>query len=89
MITPLFADQPLNARRVAEIGAGVTVLPRDRDAVPGAVDPTDLRRAITEALADSELVAGARRVADEMAALPWVADAVAVITGTHPVPRSE
>ena len=81
VITPLFADQPHNARRVAEVGAGVTVVPRDPDAVAGAVDPTDLHRAITEVLADPGPRAVAGRIAGEMAALPPVADAVAVITG--------
>jgi UDP:flavonoid glycosyltransferase YjiC (YdhE family) len=83
VITPLFADQPQNARRVADVGAGVTVVPRDPEAVAGAVDPVDLRRGITDVLADPAFAAGARRVADEITALPPVADAVGVITGAR------
>lgn len=81
VITPLFADQPQNARRVAEVGAGVAVVPRDPAAVASAVDPADLRRAITDVLADPAPAAAARRIAGEIAALPPVADAVSVISG--------
>ncbi|MEJ2889306.1 glycosyltransferase [Actinomycetospora aeridis] len=77
VITPLFADQPDNARRVAAIGAGVAV---GSGALDGTVDPADLRRAITEVLADPAYAGAARRVADEIHALPPVDEAVEVIT---------
>ncbi|GAA4901709.1 glycosyltransferase [Actinomycetospora succinea] len=80
VITPLFADQPENARRVAEIGAGVRVGPRDPGAPTSAIDPADLRRAITDVLADPAPAAVARRVAAEIDALPPADDAVAVIS---------
>jgi UDP:flavonoid glycosyltransferase YjiC (YdhE family) len=83
VITPLFADQPLNARRVVAAGAGIAVGPRDPQAGTSAVDPADLRRAITEVLADPARTTAARRVADEIATLPPVADAVPVITGAR------
>jgi UDP:flavonoid glycosyltransferase YjiC (YdhE family) len=80
VIAPLFADQPENARRVADIGAGVQVVPRDQNAPTSAVDPADLRRAITDVLSDPAPAAVARRLAREIDALPPVDEAVAVIT---------
>lgn len=49
----------------------------------GAVDPADLRRAITDMLADPAPGMVARRIADEIAGLPPVAEAVTVIAGTR------
>ncbi len=88
VITPLFADQPENARRVAELGAGVAVGPRDQGAPTSAIDPADLRRAIVDVLSDPERAAAARRLADEIEALPPADEAVAVITAAarRPVP---
>jgi UDP:flavonoid glycosyltransferase YjiC (YdhE family) len=80
VIAPLFADQPANARRVADLGAGVEVGSRDQGALTSVVDPADLRRAITEVLSDPAPAAVARRVAGEIGALPSVDEAVAVIT---------
>jgi UDP:flavonoid glycosyltransferase YjiC (YdhE family) len=82
VITPLFADQPDNARRVAEVGAGVAVGPRAPGDPTSAVDPADLRRAITHVLSDPATAAAAHRLAGEIDALPPVDEAVAVITGT-------
>jgi UDP:flavonoid glycosyltransferase YjiC (YdhE family) len=80
VIVPLFADQPENARRVADLGAGVKVGPRDQGAPTSAVDPADLRHAITDVLSDRAATAAARRLADEIASLPPADEAVAVIT---------
>jgi UDP:flavonoid glycosyltransferase YjiC (YdhE family) len=80
VIAPLFADQPENARRVADLGAGVAVGPRDQEAPTSAVDPADLRRAITDVLADPGPAEVARRLAREIDALPPTDEAVAVIT---------
>ncbi|NMO92292.1 glycosyltransferase [Actinomycetospora sp. TBRC 11914] len=80
VITPLFADQPMNARRVGELGAGVVVRPRDAGAPSSAVEPSDLRRAIAHVLDDPAAAVVARGVAEEIAALPPADDAVAVIT---------
>ena len=82
VITPLFADQPENARRVAEVGAGVIAGPREQGDPTSAVDPADLRCAINHVLSDPATAAAARRLAREIDALPAVEEAVAVITGT-------
>jgi UDP:flavonoid glycosyltransferase YjiC (YdhE family) len=82
VIVPLFADQPENARRVADLGAGVAVGPRDEGAPTSAVDPADLRQAIGDVLSDRAATAAARRLADEIAALPPADEAVAVISAT-------
>jgi UDP:flavonoid glycosyltransferase YjiC (YdhE family) len=63
---PLFVDGPANARRVAELGAGI-------------VAEDDLAGAVRALLADPGYALAAARVADEIAALPPVEDAVGVI----------
>jgi UDP:flavonoid glycosyltransferase YjiC (YdhE family) len=70
VVTPLGADQPHNARRVAAVGAGI--------ALP-APDPASLRAAVERVLADADFGRGARRIADEIAALPPVDAAVPVL----------
>jgi UDP:flavonoid glycosyltransferase YjiC (YdhE family) len=67
VITPLGADQPDNAQRVAAVGAGL--------ALP-APDAHTLRAAIEQVLADPELRRGARRLADEMASMASIERAV-------------
>lgn len=89
VITPLFADQPVNARRIAELGAGIEVGPPDPGGPTSAVDPADLRRAILDVLSDPGPAAAARRLAHEIAALPPVDEAVAVITATAAPRRDE
>jgi UDP:flavonoid glycosyltransferase YjiC (YdhE family) len=66
-VLPLFADQPHNARRVTELGAGLTL---DRAARAGD--------AVRWLLADPAYRRAAERVAVAMRALPTVDDAVAV-----------
>lgn len=78
VVTPLFADQPVNARRVAGCGAGVHV-PHRPDAPSSAVDPADLRHGIESVLADPSFAGAARTVAAEIAGLPPVDEAVAVV----------
>jgi MGT family glycosyltransferase len=78
VITPLFADQPESARRVAEVGAGLRV---GTGGPTSAVDPGELRRAITDVLADPGFAATARGLAAETRALPPVDEAVEVIVG--------
>jgi UDP:flavonoid glycosyltransferase YjiC (YdhE family) len=63
---PLFVDGPANARRVAELGAGI-------------VAGDDLRGAVGALLDDPAYEAAATRIADEIAALPPVDDATEVI----------
>jgi UDP:flavonoid glycosyltransferase YjiC (YdhE family) len=61
VIFPAFADQPRNAARVAELGAGIAL-----DSLDG------LASAIRRVLDEPSYRAAARRVADEIAALPPV-----------------
>lgn len=57
VVVPLFADQPDNARRVQELGAGVTVTPPDAAAIHSA---------IRRVLDDASVRAAARGLAEEM-----------------------
>jgi UDP:flavonoid glycosyltransferase YjiC (YdhE family) len=62
---PVFADQPINAARVAEFGAGIAL----------EMTPDGLRRlgaAVRELLDDPRYSGAAEEVADEMASLPEV-----------------
>lgn len=61
------ADQPYNAQRIADVGAGL--------ALP-APDLASLRAAIERVLVDPELQAGAKKMAADIAALPSLDDAV-------------
>jgi UDP:flavonoid glycosyltransferase YjiC (YdhE family) len=72
VVVPLFADQPHNARRLTEIGAGVVVDPDQLGRLPGAV------RGL---LADRSYRAAARRVADETKQLPTVDTATRILRG--------
>src|SRR5262249_31994141 len=65
---PLFADQPENAQRVADLGAGLRL-----DGVGG------LAAVVRELLENPSYRAGARAVADEIAALEPVARAVGLL----------
>jgi UDP:flavonoid glycosyltransferase YjiC (YdhE family) len=67
-VVPLFADQPDNAQRVAELGAGLRL-----DGVSG------LGEAVSELLAVPSYRANAREVAAEIAALPPVGEAVGLL----------
>ena len=73
VVMPLFADQPQNARRVAEVGAGVAVEP-NREDLDATVSP--LREAIRSVLDDPSYGERARALADELRALPVVDDAL-------------
>ncbi len=79
VVAPLFADQPDNARRVAAVGAGVVVEPRDARAIRSDVDPADLRDAITAVLTDDAYARAARVIAAEVRALPAVDHAPALL----------
>lgn len=67
VITPITADQPDNARRVEEAGAGTMLL---------QPDATSLRAAIGRALVEPEMRAAAARIAREMSVMPSMDDAV-------------
>jgi MGT family glycosyltransferase len=66
VVVPLFADQPQNARRVAEVGAGVAVTP----------DAGSIRAAVLHVLEEPSYRAAAQALAEEMRAQPAVDDAV-------------
>ncbi|MET0768363.1 MAG: glycosyltransferase [Solirubrobacteraceae bacterium] len=71
-LVPLFVDGPANAARVAELGAGIAL--DGPDAVREALAP-----AVRRLLEEPAYRAAAREVAAEIAALPPVDDAVAVL----------
>jgi MGT family glycosyltransferase len=73
VVLPLFADQPFNARRVAETGAGIAVLP-DRENPPKTL--AELRGAIETVLAEPSYGERARALAAELEAEPPVDEAV-------------
>lgn len=67
-LIPLFADQPLNARSVAELGAGVVLDER-----------ADTAAAVAGILGEARFRAAARRVAEEIRDLPPVDEAVGAL----------
>jgi UDP:flavonoid glycosyltransferase YjiC (YdhE family) len=71
-VLPFFADQPYNARRVAQIGAGVAL-------EGGVAAAGELPRAIRALIEDPRYRRQAERVAAEVAALPPADDAVRVL----------
>ena len=75
-VVPLFADQPHNARRVAEIGAGIAVAPDQLMRLPDAV---------RSLLADGSYRAAAGRIADNAKRLPTVDDATKMPARASPV----
>jgi UDP:flavonoid glycosyltransferase YjiC (YdhE family) len=76
VVPPMFADQPANALRVVELGAGVLVEPRGAAAATmgrfGPGDAARLRLAIESVLADPSYRQAARAVAAELRAQPSV-----------------
>lgn len=78
VMTPLFADQPRNARLVQQAGAGV-VVEGDRETGAAAALPSAerIRAAVEQALADPRLKPAAARIAAELSAAPTVAEALA------------
>jgi UDP:flavonoid glycosyltransferase YjiC (YdhE family) len=71
-VMPFFADQPYNARRVAQVGAGIAL-------EGGVAAASELPRAIRTMLEEPRYRRQAERVAAEVAALPPVDDAVRVL----------
>ena len=72
VVVPLFADQPHNARRVAEIGAGIALAPDQLVRLPDAVRTL---------LADRSYRAVAGRIADGAKQLPTVDTAAKILRG--------
>ena len=76
VVVPLFADQPQNARRVAEVGAGLAVEP-DGDNPPATIEP--LREALRAVLREPSYRQRARALAEELRAEPPVDEAVPLL----------
>jgi UDP:flavonoid glycosyltransferase YjiC (YdhE family) len=72
VIVPMGADQPHNGRLVAAAGAGLTLVKPDAGA---------LRAAVQTALAAPGLRLQARRLAEEIAAMPTIDDVVDAMVG--------
>ena len=70
VLVPMFADQPFNARRVADLGAGLVV----EDVL------TQLQPAVRAVLDDPRYRDRSGRIADEIAALPPIDAAVDALT---------
>jgi UDP:flavonoid glycosyltransferase YjiC (YdhE family) len=70
VVVPLFADQPYNARRVADLGAGIALEPDELVRLPDAV---------RSLLADRSYRAAAARIADGARRLPTVDTATAIL----------
>jgi UDP:flavonoid glycosyltransferase YjiC (YdhE family) len=84
VVMPLFAqDQWRNARRVAELAAGVALEgpARDTFALPGPEVLAALPGAVEHVLLRERYAGAAGELADDIAALPPVADAVSSL---HP-----
>lgn len=88
VVVPLFADQPENARRVAAVGAGIAVDQDEgspREPIRSTIDPGGLRSAIDAVLVNPEYGHAARRVAEEMRALPPTDAALATLADLNPL----
>jgi len=72
VVIPVNGDQPRNARRCADLGVGRVVGPDERT-------PEAIRAAVRTVLADPVYRANAERVRDELAALPGLEHAVALL----------
>jgi UDP-N-acetylglucosamine:LPS N-acetylglucosamine transferase len=75
VIAPLFADQPENSQRINDVGAGIGL-------AQGQVTKQAVRDALSRVLAEPSFRSGARRLADEIAALPSVDDAALLLEQT-------
>ena len=83
VLVPLFADQLVNAERVAAAGAALVIEP-DRGAARGmgTLGPQHrlpLRAAVDTILGDPSYARAARRIAGEMRALPAIEDLLAAL----------
>ncbi|MEA2188576.1 MAG: hypothetical protein QOK16_3587 [Solirubrobacteraceae bacterium] len=79
IVTPLFADQPQNGRRIAAVGAGINVEPSETGAIRSAIDPAALHDAIARVLADETFTRAAGAIAAEIGALPPADAALSVL----------
>jgi hypothetical protein len=92
---PLDADQPVNARCVEAMGAGISLAnapardPRGPFVDPNTLDPTALTRAVTRVLDEPRFACVARRLASEIEMMPGpeeTAEALEHLVRVRPVP---
>jgi MGT family glycosyltransferase len=69
VVVPLFADQPINARRLLDLDAGLVV-------EPGPTAAVELRTSVRRILDEPRFREGAARVAEETRRLPTADQAV-------------
>lgn len=81
VLLPLSADQPINARRVAELGAGLAL-------DGGRADVPRLAEALARVLEEPGYRAAAGRVAAEVATLPSVAEAAVDLSALAALQRT-
>lgn len=72
LAVPFESEQQANGRRVAEAGAGIHLRAKD-------VTPQDIRAGVLRLLEDPSYAAGARALAEDLAARPSPADVVPVL----------
>jgi UDP:flavonoid glycosyltransferase YjiC (YdhE family) len=72
VVVPIFADQPENAARVAALGAGQVISPRERT-------PEAIRTAILTVLAEPTYRQSAERIRNEISALPQLEETVTLL----------
>jgi UDP:flavonoid glycosyltransferase YjiC (YdhE family) len=80
VVIPVQGDQPRNARRCADLGAGVVVGPEDRT-------PEAIQVAVRAVLADPSYRENAALLRDEIAALPGMDRAVELLERLAAAPR--
>jgi UDP:flavonoid glycosyltransferase YjiC (YdhE family) len=90
---PLFADQPANARRLAESGAGMMLelgsAPDGRRRLPGPGDGALIAAAVRELRSQSSYRARAAAIAAEMAGAPAAGARVGeLLGGVEPTPQT-
>lgn len=76
VVVPQFADQPDNAERIAEVGAGLRIGGPEEP-----VDPAALTSAVTRVLAEPSFRQVSGDIAAEIGALPSADDAVGFLVG--------
>lgn len=72
VVVPLGAEQPVQAERLSRVGAATVVDPDDRD-------PATIREAVELVLEDPLYALSARRLRDEIEAMPSAAEAVTLV----------
>ncbi len=86
VLAPLFAEQPYNAARVEEVGAGITLRMSHPAVVPpglvAEIPASEMRAAVLQLLEDTSPRAAAKRLAREMASHPSISSLVPLLERT-------